>query len=187
MEKFPLISNIPLHIRTNPPWFAQMYSRTRITALLLLLPLLTQCGTVTAPTTNVVTGPFDSRGNYIEAWVNTPEKWHRPSTPATRPRPTNFLASREPERRPQPQLQSATAEARILAHRAPSPAITAPQPKPKPVVVKPKPRLVKYTVRKGDNLSRIASRHGVSLAALRRANGISGDLIRPGQSLTIPR
>lgn len=164
-----------------------MPSRARITVSLLLLPILTQCSTQNAPTTNVVTGPFDSRGNYIEEWVHTPEKWHRPSTPATRPRPTHLIAKRESQRRPQPQLQSATAEARILAHRAPSPAITAPQPKPKPVVVKPKPRLVKYTVRKGDSLSRIASRHGISLSALRRANRISGDLIRPGQLLTIPR
>ena len=52
---------------------------------------------------------------------------------------------------------------------------------------KPKPKVVKYSVKKGDTLSRIASRHGVSLSALRRANGISGDLIRPGQALTIPR
>lgn len=187
MEKFPLISNIPLHIRTNPPWFAQMLSRTRITALLLLLPLLTQCGTVTAPTTNVVTGPFDSRGNYIEEWVHTPEKWHRPSTPATRPRPTHLIAKRESQRRPEPQPQIAVVETRPVSPTTSSPVVSAPKPKPKPVVVKPKPKLVKYTVRKGDNLSRIASRHGVTLAALRRANGISGDLIRPGQSLTIPR
>jgi LysM repeat protein len=56
--------------------------------------------------------------------------------------------------------------------------------KPKP---KPKPTVVKYTVKRGDTLSRIASRNGVSLSALRRANRISGDLIRPGQVLTIPR
>jgi LysM repeat protein len=62
---------------------------------------------------------------------------------------------------------------------------------PKPVVVKPKPKpkpkVVKYTVRKGDNLTKIARKYGTSVSALRRANGISGDLIRIGQVLTIPR
>jgi LysM repeat protein len=62
-----------------------------------------------------------------------------------------------------------------------------PKPKPKPVVVKPKPKAVNYTVKSGDTLGRIASRNGTSLSALRRANGISGDLIRPGQVLKIPK
>jgi LysM repeat protein len=44
----------------------------------------------------------------------------------------------------------------------------------------------RYTVKKGDTLSRIASRNGTSVAALRRVNGIRGDLIRPGQVLKLP-
>jgi peptidoglycan endopeptidase LytE len=44
-----------------------------------------------------------------------------------------------------------------------------------------------YTVRAGDALSTIASRHGVRLADLLRANGISvTTIIHPGQQLTIP-
>jgi LysM repeat protein len=44
-----------------------------------------------------------------------------------------------------------------------------------------------YTVRTGDALSTIASRHGVRLADLLRANGISvTTVIHPGQRLTIP-
>jgi nucleoid-associated protein YgaU len=157
----------------------------RIALPLLLLPLLTQCGTQSAPSTNVVTGPFDSRGNYIEDWVETPEKWHRPAAPTERAKPRPSLAKKEAERRPEPPTQIVVAEPRPTTT---SPVVSAPKPKPKPkpVVVKPKPK-VKYTVKKGDNLSRIASRHSVSLSALRRANGISGDIIRPGQVLTIPR
>ncbi len=49
-----------------------------------------------------------------------------------------------------------------------------------------KPRTTTYTVRKGDNLSRIASRHGVSIDAIRSANGLSGDNINVGQKLKIP-
>lgn len=43
-----------------------------------------------------------------------------------------------------------------------------------------------YRVVKGDSLSRIASRHGVSIAKLRKANGLKGDNIRIGQTLQIP-
>lgn len=43
-----------------------------------------------------------------------------------------------------------------------------------------------YTVKSGDNLSTIARRNGTTVAALRKANGISGDKLRPGQKLTIP-
>jgi len=43
-----------------------------------------------------------------------------------------------------------------------------------------------YTIRRGDTLSEIAVSHGTSVDALRRENGLVGDLIRPGQVLRIP-
>lgn len=43
-----------------------------------------------------------------------------------------------------------------------------------------------YTVRSGDTLSTIAARHNVTVSQLRSANGISGDIIRVGQTLKIP-
>lgn len=42
-----------------------------------------------------------------------------------------------------------------------------------------------YRVKQGDTLYSIASRYGVSVAKLRKWNGISGSLIKPGQRLTI--
>lgn len=45
----------------------------------------------------------------------------------------------------------------------------------------------RYTVRRGDNLSQIARRHGSSVEALRRANGLRDNLINVGQSLIVPR
>ncbi|MDO4221521.1 MAG: LysM peptidoglycan-binding domain-containing protein [Akkermansia sp.] len=42
------------------------------------------------------------------------------------------------------------------------------------------------TVKKGDSLSAIAARQGVTVAELKAANGIKGDTIRAGQKLTIP-
>lgn len=159
--------------------FRAMSFRARITLPLVFLPFLTQCGTGSAPSTSAVTGPFDSRGNYVEEWADSPEKWYRPSapsSPSSRPKPTY-------ERRDPAPPQIAAVD------RRPSQTVSAPKPKPKPkpVVVKIKPKQVKYTVKKGDSLSRIASKHSIGLSSLRRANGISGDLIRPGQVLTIPK
>lgn len=45
---------------------------------------------------------------------------------------------------------------------------------------------VTYTVRPGDTLSAIAARHGTTVAALRSANGLTQDMIRVGQVLSIP-
>ncbi|WP_235890867.1 peptidoglycan DD-metalloendopeptidase family protein [Pararhizobium mangrovi] len=43
-----------------------------------------------------------------------------------------------------------------------------------------------YTVQSGDTLTRIASRTGVSIDALKQANDLSGTAIRIGQHLTLP-
>jgi len=124
----------------------------------------------------VGTGPFDRRGNYVEAWADNPAKWRggdrKPTPPRTTTpsRPSQATASNQ---RPAQQSRPAqTAQNR--------PAAT-PQPRPQP-----RPQARTYTVKRGDTLSGIASRHRTTVAALRRANGISGDLIRPGQVLRIP-
>ena len=43
-----------------------------------------------------------------------------------------------------------------------------------------------YTVVSGDNLYRISLRHGTSVNAIKNANGLTSDLIHPGQRLRIP-
>ncbi|HQE92957.1 MAG TPA: LysM peptidoglycan-binding domain-containing protein [Anaerolineae bacterium] len=43
-----------------------------------------------------------------------------------------------------------------------------------------------YVVQGGDNLYRIALRHGITLAALKAANGLYSDIVYVGQRLTIP-
>ncbi|GBF05098.1 peptidoglycan-binding LysM [Deinococcus aerius] len=50
----------------------------------------------------------------------------------------------------------------------------------------PAPRPGTYTVRPRDTLSHVAARAGVSVAALRTANRLTGNLIRPGQRLRVP-
>ena len=58
---------------------------------------------------------------------------------------------------------------------------------PKPVSVAPTPPLAgTYTVVKGDNLTRIASRNGTTVAELVRINGLkNANLINVGQVLKL--
>ena len=48
------------------------------------------------------------------------------------------------------------------------------------------PGSTSYVVKKGDNLTRIASIHGVTIQAVRSANGLSGDTLQIGQTLVMP-
>jgi len=43
-----------------------------------------------------------------------------------------------------------------------------------------------YTVKSGDTLTTIASRHGTTIAAIRSANNLRSDIVRVGQELRIP-
>jgi len=49
-----------------------------------------------------------------------------------------------------------------------------------------KPRARQHVVSRGETLSLIAQRHGVTLASLRSVNTIKGDVVRVGDRLTIP-
>ena len=104
-------------------------------------------------------GPFDSRGRYREDWADDPSKWRRPSAP---PPVANVT----------PGTSTGTS------------STTPPPPVSKP---RPKPTVTRHTVKRGDTLSHIARRYGSSVSAIRRANGISGSLIFPGQKLVVPR
>ncbi len=53
-------------------------------------------------------------------------------------------------------------------------------------VVEP-PRDTRHRVRRGETLSAIARKHGVSVAAIKQANNMKGSVIHPGSSLVIPR
>ena len=60
--------------------------------------------------------------------------------------------------------------------------------KPLPEVLKGdvgKGKKVTYTVKKGDNLGKIATRHGVSVSNIKRWNRMRNNSVRVGQRLTI--
>jgi len=64
--------------------------------------------------------------------------------------------------------------------------LTAPETEVKPPVKKPVAKGKKYTVRSGDTLSQIASKHNTSVSKIKSANHLKSDLIRVGQVLVIP-
>ena len=58
------------------------------------------------------------------------------------------------------------------------------KPKPKP---KPKSSTVSYTIKKGDTLYALANRYGTSVSAIKKASGLSSDILRDGRTIRIPR
>jgi len=117
------------------------------------------------------------------------------------PLDSNPLASATPSKSPLSFFTKKAPSKPKLAAAAPAsaPVVVATKSATKPaskVVSKATPKLVakakpksqskRYLVKNGDSLSLIASRTGSSVSAIKRANGISGTLIRAGQTLTIP-
>jgi LysM repeat protein len=163
----------------------------------LLSVALTACvnsGGLTSSNNPTGTGPFDSRGNYVEAWADNPSQWRKGSAPvveATPDRPAANVPVRPPE------IVSNTAPkptSTTVINKKPTPrptAVASNTVKPKPAVKKPvakaKPKTTRHTVRSGENLFNIAKRYGTTVGAIQKANGIKGSIIRPGQSLAIPR
>lgn len=149
-------------------------------SVLLAIPLLTQCGGLRpAPQTQSVTGPFDSRGNYIEDWVDKPEKWYRPPTPGTgkQTKPDTAVVSNTlPE--PHVPLIETTSPPPVVRT---SPTTVKPKPKPKP------PTVVRHTVKRGETLSALAKRYKTTVPKIQKANALKGSVIRVGQTLKIPR
>jgi LysM repeat protein len=160
------------------------------------------------------TGPFDKNGRYVEEWADTPSKWRKPGSA---PSPHEMKSDELPqiaqnEQPPQNAIPLApasvtkripvisqtavTTKSKSTATKSQPVTIAKSGPtkiKSKAVVVKtkaktkPKPKSTRYVVKSGDSLSAIASRTGASVSAIKSANSISGTVIRPGQSLTIPK
>lgn len=144
----------------------------RSSLLLTSAVLIASCGHRT-PSYNPDFGPFDEDGNYVEAWADNPPKKRRKSKPAPAPAPEPAPAIAF---KPAPPLVASTPKPTYK----PKPA---PKPKPKP---KPKPRYKIHKVVKGDTLYGLGRKYGVSVSSIQKANGISGSIIRIGQSLKIP-
>ncbi len=150
------------------------------------------------------TGPFDKNGRYVEEWADNPSKWRKPGSA---PSPHESQSDNLPQIAQNEQPPQNSIPLPSAGTSKPAPVISQTQVaskskstasksepvgiKSKPVVVKTKakqkPQSTRYVVKNGDSLSAIASRTGSSISAIKSANRISGTLIHPGQSLTIPR
>lgn len=120
----------------------------------------------------VGTGPFDSRGNYVEAWADNPSKWNQPPADPEPEPPKIVDVTPEPESRPDPTPAS-----------RPKPVTVKPTPKPKP-----KPPATRYhTVKRGDTLYGLSKRYGTTVGKIQSANNLRGTIIQIGQRLQIPR
>ncbi len=138
------------------------------------------------------TGPFDSQGNYIEAWADRPSKWRGRSVP----KPPSSLAKtkKAKTKKPKPAAKPTPQPPAIASNTQPRPqppevaSKPKPKPKPKPTRVTPKrPSPLRVTVKKGDTLWGIARRHKSSVTAIKKASGLKSDVIKPGQKLVVPR
>lgn len=167
-------------------------------ALALILTGCTDTKTSSSGSGPNGTGPFNSRGDYVEAWADDPSKWRRPGSQQQPddlpviarneepPAYSNPLATKKSSAR-EPFVTTRVETSKVDSSRPkPTVAKATPKPSPKPSA-KPKPKSTRYVVKKGDSLSAIASRNGSSVSAIQKANGISGSMIRPGQSLVIPK
>jgi len=182
-------------------------------------------------------GPFDSRGNYVEAWADSPSQWKKGSSsqvadaqpdraasndiPVTaefvkvEEVPSNAVPYQQGAtsttvvyKKPTPSAVTRSTSERTVAKNTTKPSSTTTKSTTKPkasstvaksttkpkasvkkelVKAKPKPKSSSHTVKSGDNLYNIAKRYGTSVAAIQKANGSKGSMIKPGQSLVIPR
>lgn len=182
-----------------------MNSANWLPALSALVLILTGC-TGNQPTYSGNnpngTGPFNSRGQYVDAWADDPSKWRKPGSQQQAdelpviakteepPANANPLGTNKPSSR-QPFTTTKVETVKVETSNVQTAKVDSSRPKPsatKPKTAsKPKPKSSRYVVKKGDSLSAIASRNGSSVSAIQRANSISGTMIRPGQSLVIPK
>lgn len=138
-----------------------------------LICLLAGCGTFMDHPSG--TGPFDSQGNYVEAWADNPSKWNGDSVP-------------EPET-PDPQPDTRPDDPPpVVQVNDPQPTPPQPRAKPKPKPKpEPKPEPRYHTVRKGDTLYGLSKRYGTTVGKIQSANNMRGTVIRIGERLRIPR
>lgn len=152
-------------------------------------------------------GPFDSRGNYVEDWADTPEKWSRrasyaqqyadigPDLAMTNPteappsalipvvsQPSRKLEAESLKRTGSTASRTnagSTSSSRTVTKKAPARQLA----KRPPV----KPNAARVVIKRGDTLSGLAAKHRSSVRAIQRANGMRDTKLVAGKTLLIPR
>ena len=113
--------------------------------------------------------PFDSNGSYVTAWASGSGR------PASDSDYQSWQSSHEGS----------------ISRRQPSPVKKVSSTPKKKSTASSKSKSSSggksYTIKKGDTLGAIASRHGTTVSKLKAANGMSNDFIREGKTLKIPK
>ena len=161
--------------------------------------------------------PFDAAGRYVDAWAAEGAVRYGRRVNTDRSEDGRIEPTAPPERRPLviPVAHSSqptpTAANRTAANRtaASQPAASQPAasptkkstasspPPPRKTTAKTtakstaktaaKPRTTSHIVKRGDSLSSLSKRYGVSVQALKKANSLKSNMIRDGRKLVIPR
>jgi LysM repeat protein len=180
------------------------------------LPWMTQCGHIggyksvvfskaklaTPPTTlSEREYPFDEKGNYRTDWVKNGSTKPRSessfrtasTSPAqtlpsvNEPAPPTSSSHSQAKTKKQPSRMTVASNTTQAAEPPPPPVYTpAPTPPPPKPPVEKKPQARYHTIAKGDTLWGISRKYKIPVDAIKSANGLSSDLIRPGQTLRLP-
>lgn len=139
------------------------------------LPVIPLHGTAATPAHSMSHQdyPFDPSGNYVTAWAAEGE------TRAGR----GAAGDSDYSNWKQSHSGASSSRSSSTAKRK----TTSSKPKSKSSTAKKKSSSVRHTVRSGDTLSGIARKYGSSVSRIKSANGLRSDLIRNGQTLTVPR
>ncbi len=190
--------------------------RISLLILSAILPMLSQCGGIggyksisyskgklaTPPTTlSQRDYPFDSKGRYRTDWVKSGSTKKRskssfvtaaapPAQPSVAQSPPKTSSRKSKSKQSSKTMTVASNTTRSSKPKSPPPPVYTPPPAPtlpKPKASTPKKPQARYhNIAKGDTLWGISRRYKVSIPAIKTANGLSSDLIRPGQTLRIP-
>lgn len=150
--------------------------------------------------------PFDAKGRYRTDWVKSGSTRKRskssfvtaaappaqPSVTQSPPpsSPPKTSSRKSKSKQPTKTMTVASNTTRSSKPTSPPPSVYKPPPAPTPPKPKAptpkKPQTRYHNIAKGDTLWGISRRYKVSIPAIKTANGLSSDLIRPGQTLRIP-
>ena len=147
--------------------------------------------------------PFDASGRYIDAWAAEGAVRYGRRVNTDRSEDGRNEPTAPPERRPLviPVSQSSQPTPITASRPATSPTkkstASLTPPPPRKTTAKPtakttaktaaKTRSTSHIVKRGDSLSSLSNRYGVTIQALKKANGLKSNMIRDGRKLVIPR
>jgi len=119
-------------------------------------------------------GPFDSNGNYVEQWADSPPKRKYISRDKKKSSPQKAAPKHQYVAIPKVTPKKASTPAPRKSN-----AVVAVKPKKKPPIT--------HTVKKGDTLYGLSRKYGTSVSSIQRANRLKGSNIGLGKKLIIPR